>query len=321
MTRGPSTAAAAAAPRHPARRLPAAQPVHHGQHGAPASTPSSSAWTTTSTAALLFIVLAAALDSVDGRIARMTGTESEFGKEYDSLADVITFGAAPGDAGLPLGAAGLQPGRLAALRLLHGLHGDPARPLQRADPGGGQPLLRRPALALGRADHLRPALLRPEYTGDNRVVMQAVMGVALLVVGSLMVSTFRYNSFKKLRPPQALELPGPRADRGPPAALPVHPPGWRCWCSPCSTPCRGRPRPRSRACAPGAGHGPRAPPPPLEGAPRDRHRHPASHEPPRQGAEGDAGTAPRDRRRRPPAEHPRGRDRHPDRGRRRPPPW
>ncbi|HSU81779.1 MAG TPA: CDP-diacylglycerol--serine O-phosphatidyltransferase, partial [Thermoanaerobaculia bacterium] len=44
----------------------------------------------------LFIVLAAALDSVDGRIARMTGTESEFGKEYDSLADVITFGAAPG---------------------------------------------------------------------------------------------------------------------------------------------------------------------------------------------------------------------------------
>ena len=46
--------------------------------------------------AILFIVLAAFLDSVDGRIARMTGTESEFGKEYDSLADVITFGAAPG---------------------------------------------------------------------------------------------------------------------------------------------------------------------------------------------------------------------------------
>ena len=35
------------------------------------------------------------LDSLDGRIARLTGTESEFGKEYDSLADVFTFGAAP----------------------------------------------------------------------------------------------------------------------------------------------------------------------------------------------------------------------------------
>ena len=46
--------------------------------------------------AALMVFLAAGLDSIDGRIARMTGTESEFGKEYDSLADVITFGAAPG---------------------------------------------------------------------------------------------------------------------------------------------------------------------------------------------------------------------------------
>ena len=46
--------------------------------------------------ASLFILLAAALDSVDGRIARMTGTESDFGREFDSLADVITFGVAPG---------------------------------------------------------------------------------------------------------------------------------------------------------------------------------------------------------------------------------
>ncbi len=43
----------------------------------------------------LLVFLAAFLDSIDGRIARMTGTESDFGKEYDSLADVITFGAAP----------------------------------------------------------------------------------------------------------------------------------------------------------------------------------------------------------------------------------
>jgi CDP-diacylglycerol--serine O-phosphatidyltransferase len=35
------------------------------------------------------------LDGLDGRIARMTGAESEFGKELDSLADVIAFGVAP----------------------------------------------------------------------------------------------------------------------------------------------------------------------------------------------------------------------------------
>src|ERR1700685_4871436 len=34
-------------------------------------------------------------DGLDGRIARMTGTSSDFGKELDSLADVITFGVAP----------------------------------------------------------------------------------------------------------------------------------------------------------------------------------------------------------------------------------
>jgi CDP-diacylglycerol--serine O-phosphatidyltransferase len=45
--------------------------------------------------AATLVILAGVLDSLDGRIARMTGTESEFGKELDSLADVLTFGAAP----------------------------------------------------------------------------------------------------------------------------------------------------------------------------------------------------------------------------------
>ncbi len=35
-------------------------------------------------------------DGLDGRIARMTNSTSEFGREFDSLADVITFGLAPG---------------------------------------------------------------------------------------------------------------------------------------------------------------------------------------------------------------------------------
>lgn len=41
------------------------------------------------------IGVAVLLDGLDGRIARMTNTTSEFGKEMDSLADVITFGLAP----------------------------------------------------------------------------------------------------------------------------------------------------------------------------------------------------------------------------------
>src|SRR5215469_14460785 len=41
------------------------------------------------------IGFAVLFDGLDGRIARMTRTESDFGKELDSLADVITFGVAP----------------------------------------------------------------------------------------------------------------------------------------------------------------------------------------------------------------------------------
>ena len=41
------------------------------------------------------IGFAVLFDGLDGRIARMTGTSSDFGRELDSLADVITFGLAP----------------------------------------------------------------------------------------------------------------------------------------------------------------------------------------------------------------------------------
>ncbi|MDD9799033.1 MAG: CDP-diacylglycerol--serine O-phosphatidyltransferase [Gammaproteobacteria bacterium] len=41
------------------------------------------------------IFVAMVMDGLDGRIARMTGTSSDFGKEYDSLADVICFGLTP----------------------------------------------------------------------------------------------------------------------------------------------------------------------------------------------------------------------------------
>lgn len=45
--------------------------------------------------AAVAIVLAAVFDGLDGRIARLTNTSSAFGRELDSLADVITFGVAP----------------------------------------------------------------------------------------------------------------------------------------------------------------------------------------------------------------------------------
>ena len=45
--------------------------------------------------AALLIIAAAVLDGLDGRIARLTGTTSEFGVEFDSMADISSFGIAP----------------------------------------------------------------------------------------------------------------------------------------------------------------------------------------------------------------------------------
>jgi CDP-diacylglycerol--serine O-phosphatidyltransferase len=46
-------------------------------------------------AACVAIFVAAVLDGLDGRVARMTNTQSEFGVQYDSLSDLVSFGMAP----------------------------------------------------------------------------------------------------------------------------------------------------------------------------------------------------------------------------------
>jgi CDP-diacylglycerol--serine O-phosphatidyltransferase len=61
-------------------------------------------------AAAKAIGLAVVLDGLDGRIARMTNTVSDFGREMDSLADVITFGIAPAVLGYAWGVHFVHPG-------------------------------------------------------------------------------------------------------------------------------------------------------------------------------------------------------------------
>ena len=48
-----------------------------------------------SSAACVAMFVAAILDGLDGRVARLTNTQSEFGVQYDSLADLVSFGMAP----------------------------------------------------------------------------------------------------------------------------------------------------------------------------------------------------------------------------------
>jgi CDP-diacylglycerol--serine O-phosphatidyltransferase len=55
------------------------------------------------------IGIAVVLDGLDGRVARMTGSTSAFGKEFDSLADVVSFGIAPAFLALLWGLRPLDP--------------------------------------------------------------------------------------------------------------------------------------------------------------------------------------------------------------------
>lgn len=45
--------------------------------------------------AAMILILGAIFDSVDGRVARLTGTASHFGEQFDSMSDIVSFGVAP----------------------------------------------------------------------------------------------------------------------------------------------------------------------------------------------------------------------------------
>jgi CDP-diacylglycerol--serine O-phosphatidyltransferase len=141
-----------------------------------------------------FIGLALVLDMLDGRIARMTGTSSEFGLQLDSLADVISFGMAPAVLayawGLaPLGRVGWAVGFLfvtgAALRLarfnIQHAHTDKRYFVGLASPA---------AAAI-------PAATVFFYPAGFQSRPEAwLAAVMMLAPALLMVSTIRFRSFK-----------------------------------------------------------------------------------------------------------------------------
>jgi len=147
------------------------------------------------TAAIL-IVVAGFLDTFDGRIARMTKTESDFGKEFDSLADVITFGVAPAFLAHIWGLR--QFGRLgwlipvffllcAATRL--------ARFNVQSRTVDSRFFVGLPTPPAAAATASIFYFLTPV---DGSLWPSSLMLGALIFNGGLMVSTFRYLSFKQL---------------------------------------------------------------------------------------------------------------------------
>ncbi|HET6900556.1 MAG TPA: CDP-diacylglycerol--serine O-phosphatidyltransferase, partial [Vicinamibacteria bacterium] len=135
-------------------------------------------------------------DVLDGRIARMTNTTSEFGAELDSLADVVSFGVAPALLAYSWGFSTLpRVGWLVAfLFVVCGALRLARFNVQKSSVDGryfvGLPI---PAAAAPVAAlvNVSPAPV------DEKA--HAVLWLSLLIVLSfLMVSTFRYTSFKKV---------------------------------------------------------------------------------------------------------------------------
>jgi CDP-diacylglycerol--serine O-phosphatidyltransferase len=143
-----------------------------------------------------FIGFALVLDMLDGRIARMTGTSSQFGLQFDSLADIVSFGVAPAILSFAWGLSSL--GRLgwaaaflfvtaAALRLarfnIQGTSGD-----KRYFVGMPSP-----------AAAVVPAATVYFFPGGLIDQRGALAALAVVIVPALlMVSTVRYRSFKTL---------------------------------------------------------------------------------------------------------------------------
>jgi CDP-diacylglycerol---serine O-phosphatidyltransferase len=165
------------------------------------------------------IGIAVVLDGLDGRIARLTNTTSDFGREMDSLADVITFGIAPAVLAYTWGVQFVMPGGLlhdhragyffAFLYLLCG-----AARLARFNVQTN-PVPKNP----GRADRKYfVGLPIPAAAAIVAAIVYAVdcvplewwiysaLWLALLgLLSFLMVSTWRYPSFKEVH------LTGPRS--------------------------------------------------------------------------------------------------------------
>jgi len=145
--------------------------------------------------AALFIGFAYVLDMLDGRIARLTGAESEFGLQFDSLADVISFGIAPAvlafqwglsPLGRPGWAAGFMFVACAAMRLAR---------FNIQSGGDKRYFVGMPSPAAA-AIPASTVYVYPTGLYDYRAALPALIMVLLPAV--LMVSTIRFRSFKTI---------------------------------------------------------------------------------------------------------------------------
>jgi len=157
--------------------------------------------------ALGFILLACIFDLFDGRVARMGGVESPFGREFDSLADLISFGAAPAFLVHRIVLRDFYPERpeigwfIASIYLICG-----AFRLARfnclaamSSGGGGKEFLGFPIpSAAGLVSSLTLLIIQLNEKEKDLGPWRWAPAVVLVFLSAMMVSTVKYPSFKSL---------------------------------------------------------------------------------------------------------------------------
>lgn len=147
-------------------------------------------------AAAIAVFVAMFFDGLDGRVARMTNTQSDFGIQYDSLSDMVSFGMAPAilafswalhEVGRVGWAAAFVYASCAALRLAR-FNTQAGSADRRYFTGLASPAAAAVIAALAWSLHSTP-------NSRGFVLLVAFVTAA---VGLLMVSGFRYHSFKDL---------------------------------------------------------------------------------------------------------------------------
>ncbi len=163
-------------------------------------------------AAALAMFVAMFLDGLDGRVARLTSTASDFGKEYDSLADMVSFGIAPAIVTYQWGVERLSEygevwGRLgwlaaflyavaAAIRLAR-FNTMAAHEDKRYFQGLASPAAAACVAAM--------VWVSTVYQIEGQVALAAGISITA-ATGLLMVSRFRYLSFKDVSPGSRLRF-------------------------------------------------------------------------------------------------------------------
>ncbi|HTL58039.1 MAG TPA: CDP-diacylglycerol--serine O-phosphatidyltransferase [Candidatus Limnocylindrales bacterium] len=156
--------------------------------------------------ALGFILLACIFDLFDGRVARMGGVESPFGREFDSLADLISFGAAPAFLVHRVVLRDVFVGHpqfgwfIASIYLICGAFRLARFNCIAAEPGmGSKDFLGFPIpSAAGLVSSLTLLIIQLNEKDKSLGNWKYLLAVVLIFLSAMMVSTVKYPSFKSL---------------------------------------------------------------------------------------------------------------------------